>query len=391
MASTDPRHKPLEEWTEGDLMGLVELGLAERRDLEYKRALPGRADKDKRETAADLSSFGNAAGGWLIYGLDAIEGVPQQVVGLPDSADEFILWLDQVAQSLIDPRLPGMRVHSVPLADGSSCVVVRVPASWTKPHAVRVNDALRFYARNSAGKYLLDVREVRDLFVGSDLARERLTRFRAERIMQIEADDTPLTLTEHPKVVLHLVPLQSFSSGASVEVREFSWRSRVGQLIPIAGNPDGWRYNFDGLVTFVEENDGRAASYVQVFRNGAIEAVDTYSVVGRLGPGDVIPSKTFEQHVLDAVPPLMEGLKFLELDPPVVVMMSLVGVKGLRMGMKHGTSDPIDRDVLLFPEQLAESYPKDPAPLMHPLIDMVWNACGLERSPHFDVDGNYFR
>jgi hypothetical protein len=389
--SGDPRRKSLDDWMEEDLRFLVDAGVAEQREIEYKRAIPGRADADKRETAGDLSSFSNATGGWLIYGVDAKDGIPQAIVGLEGPVDPFVLWLDQVGQSLVEPRLPGLRVHQVPTSGDKRCVVVRIPMSWNKPHAVKVNDALRFYARNSAGKYLLDFREVRDLFAGSDLARDRLTRFRAERIMRIESGDTPMPLVDMPKVVLHLVPLEAFASGLSVEVREFQWKSRVGQLQTITGGFHGWRYNLDGLVTYLEEGEGHVTSYVQVFRNGVIEAAAAYAVVGRLGPGDLIPSKTFEQKILDGVPPLLEALKFMELDPPFVVMLSLIGVKGLRMSMGPGASDPIDRDVLLIPEHLAETYPDDPAPLMHPLIDMVWNACGRERSPNFDIEGNYFR
>jgi Putative DNA-binding domain len=390
-SSSDARRKAPQDWTEADLQSLVEAGVAEQRDIEYKRGVPGRTDKDRREVAGDLSSFSNATGGWLIYGVDAKDGIPRELVGLQDSADPFILWLDQVAQSLVEPRLPGLRIQSIPTSDGKHCVVVRVPMSWNKPHALKVNDALRFYSRNSAGKYLLDLREVGDLFAGSEIARDRVTRFRADRIMNIETGDTPMPLVDRPKVVLHLVPLQALIGGLSVEVREFQWRSRVGQLQTIAGGFDGWRYNLDGLVTYLEEGEGRVTSYVQVFRNGVIEAADAYAVVGRLGPPDLIPSKTFEQKVLDGVAPLLEALKFMEVDPPLVVMLSLVGVKGIRMGLEQGASDPIDRGVLLIPERLIETYPKDPAPLMHPLIDVVWNACGLERSPNFDIEGRYYR
>ncbi|MGH2692434.1 MAG: AlbA family DNA-binding domain-containing protein [Actinomycetota bacterium] len=389
--SNEPRNKPIEDWTDSDLQVLVDTGRAEQRDVEYKQSMPSRTDRDRRETGADMSSFGNSSGGLLIYGIEAKDGIPQHVVGLDEPADPFVLWLDQIAQTIVEPRLPGLRMQSISTADGKHCVVVRVPMSWNKPHAVKVNDALRFYSRNSAGKYLLDLREVRELFTGSELARERLTRFRADRVMSIESGDTPVPLVERPKVVLHLVPLQAFTGGLSVEVREFQWRSRVGQLQTIAGGFDGWRYNLDGLVTYLGEGEGRVTSYVQVFRNGVIEAADSYSVVGRLGPDDVIPSKTFEQKVLDAVPPLMEALRFMKVEPPVMLMLSLVGVKGIRMGLARGTSDPIDRDVLLIPEALVEAYPDDPAPLMHPLIDVVWNACGLERSPNFDIEGNYFR
>jgi hypothetical protein len=378
-------------WSAERLQALVDAGITESKDIEYKRDAPGGADKDKRELAADLSSLANSVGGILIFGIEAEEGVPRDVLGLKErSPDRLKLWVDEVAQRWIEPRIPGLRIDDVTIADGRYCLVIQVPMSWMKPHAVKVNDGLRFYSRNSAGKYLLDFQEIRELFVGSEAATERLTHFRAERVMRIESGNTPVPLTNRPKVVLHLVPLQAFSSRAQVEVREFQWQSRVGQLQTIAGGMDSWRYNLDGLVTYLEEGEGLAMSYVQVFRNGTIEAADSYCVSGRMGHEEVIPSSAFEKKLVSVMPALFESLKFMKLDPPAVVLMSLIGVKGMQMGLRHGLSRPIDDDVLLLPEQLIESYPSDGAPVMKPLIDMVWNACGLEKSPNFDIEGKYY-
>lgn len=378
-------------WSEERLRALVGAGIAERKDIEYKRDAPGGADKDKRELAADLSSLANSVGGLLIFGIEAEEGVPKDVIGLREpSPDRLKLWVDEVAQRSIEPRIPGLRIDDVALADGMYCLVIQVPMSWMKPHAVKVNDGLRFYSRNSAGKYVLAFQEVRDLFVGSEAVTERLRQFRAERVMRIESGSTPVPLTNRPKVVLHLVPLQAFTSRAQVEVREFQWQSRVGQLQTIAGGFDGWRYNLDGLLTHLEERDGVAMSYVQVFRNGTIEAADSYCVSGGVGHEHVIPSSAFEKKVVSVMPALFESLKFMNLDSPIVLMMSLIGVKGMQMGLERGLSQRIDDDVLLLPEQLIESYPSDAGPVIKPLMDMVWNACGLERSPNFDIEGKYY-
>jgi predicted HTH transcriptional regulator len=41
----------------------------EGRQLDYKETLPGARDDDKREFLSDVTSFANAAGGDIIYGL----------------------------------------------------------------------------------------------------------------------------------------------------------------------------------------------------------------------------------------------------------------------------------------------------------------------------------
>ena len=55
----------------GGARALIVRGLkAEGRTLDYKRTLPGSTDEEKREFLADVSSFANAAGGDIVYGID---------------------------------------------------------------------------------------------------------------------------------------------------------------------------------------------------------------------------------------------------------------------------------------------------------------------------------
>lgn len=379
--------KPPADVTEGDLDALVQVGIAESRTMEYKRTLPSGTDKDKREFCADLSSFANAGGGYLIYGVEARDGVPVAIRPVIDpQADKVMLHLDQVGRSYITPRLTGVQTAPVAIAAGGYCLVMHVPPSWSKPHALLVNDAFRFYSRNAAGKYLLDISEIGALFGLAESTRQRIENFRAERIMRIAARETPMPLAQAPVVVLHFVPMGAFARGATVEVREFAWKSRVGQLQTIAGGFTSWRYNFDGLFTYYEEDSATAMSYVQVFRSGVIEAADTYCVSGRVTPESIIPITTFEQKLISALPNMLEALRFLGAEPPVFLMMTLLGVKGHRI---HG-GVPIDRDMLALPETVIESLDADPGSILKPLIDAVWNASGHERSPNFDIEGRYF-
>lgn len=58
--------KPLDDVTEADLDALVVAGSPERRVRDYKAALPGGTDSERKEFLFDVSSFANAAGGHLI-------------------------------------------------------------------------------------------------------------------------------------------------------------------------------------------------------------------------------------------------------------------------------------------------------------------------------------
>ena len=94
---------------EAALRSLVDNQVAERRDLEYKRDLPGRADEDVKEFLADVTSLANAQGGDLIFGMEEAEGVATNLegVGIADP-DAEILRLESSLRDNVAPRLIGL-------------------------------------------------------------------------------------------------------------------------------------------------------------------------------------------------------------------------------------------------------------------------------------------
>src|SRR6266540_626883 len=91
--------------TESDLQRLIDNEVAETRTIEYKLALPGTRDAERKEFLADVSSFANANGGDLLYGVEAIRGVPRALRGLSSgSEDDDILRLESMIRDGITPR-----------------------------------------------------------------------------------------------------------------------------------------------------------------------------------------------------------------------------------------------------------------------------------------------
>ena len=174
-------NKPLESIEKSGLQSLVENQVPEGKTIEYKQALPGNSDSDKREFLADVSSFANAAGGDLIYGVKEKSGIPVKVSGLQSiDSDAEILRLQNMIRDGIEPRIPGVSIRSVPLEKSGSAIVIRVPRSWASPHMVTFKGLSRFYSRTSAGKYPLDVHELRAAFALSETTAERIRNFLIE-------------------------------------------------------------------------------------------------------------------------------------------------------------------------------------------------------------------
>jgi predicted HTH transcriptional regulator len=62
-------NKDIDQITEEDLQVLIDNAVSESKIIEYKQLLPGKNDPDTKEFLADISSFANASGGDLIYGV----------------------------------------------------------------------------------------------------------------------------------------------------------------------------------------------------------------------------------------------------------------------------------------------------------------------------------
>ncbi|MFH1010385.1 MAG: ATP-binding protein [bacterium] len=389
--------KPLESVKESDLQDLVENRVSEGRTLEYKECLPEDNRDAKKEFLFDVSSFANAAGGHLILGIkeDHETKEPVSLCGLGNIVvDSEKRRLDSMIQDGIDPRLPGVSIYAVPLRQAGSAIIIRIPKSFRSPHMVTFAGSRKFYSRNSGGKYLLGVDELRTAFLLSDTIAKRVRDFRAERLSAIIARQTPVTMNEGAKIVLHIVPLGSFDPAAKYDVSSLA--HHIVLLQPIYARSWNPRHNFDGFLTYTDFGPFGHTSYVQVFRNGIIEVVDVYLLRDVEGK-HFIPSARFEKELMDATGRCLSVQTRLGVEPPILLMLSLLGVSGYSIGVSADPSiyygahyvNMIDRETLLVPEVMLESMDCDIAQGMRPIFDAVWNAAGWARSMNYDQQGKW--
>jgi len=200
--------------TKADVDELIKREEIERRTLDYKAELPARNDEAKEEFLGDVSSFANAVGGFLIYGVRAKRDDAGKTTGGPDEAtgianlnpDTERLWMEDVIRSGIHPRIPSFEIDPIEGFSEGPVLVIRIRRSWLAPHVVKVRKSTRFYSRTSTGKYPLDPGEVRDAFRQSLIADDRVRSFRDGRLARVLAGDTPINLSASPKLVMHLIP-----------------------------------------------------------------------------------------------------------------------------------------------------------------------------------------
>jgi hypothetical protein len=393
--------KPIDDVCHADILELVENKVPEGPRLEYKECLPSQGADDKREFLYDISSFANAGGGDLIYGVqeerDAAgkpTGIPAaiQPMDLPNSSAE-LLRLENMIRDSIAPRILGI-VPKVIEAPPGAVLILRIPKSWHSPHMVTFAGASKFYSRGSGGKFPMDVGQLRVAFNATSSLPDRIRDLRLERLGRIVAGETPVEIGNGPKLTMHLLPLSALESSAGIE-EQLSADAMPLNLPPLYGSGWSHRYNFDGIVTFTMNEQNLAGGYVQLFRSGLLEAVDCQLLDTEGNPKewkDAIPSTLFEERLLRAAHRLIAFLNQAGISCPIFVLVTLVGVKGLHMAMRtvyRSTSLNIDRDTLLVPEVTIERFASDLCPQLRPICDAIWRSAGINKSPNFDDKGQW--
>lgn len=381
---------------EQDLKDLVENAVKEGKDIEYKRELLTVSDDEKKEFLADVSSFANAGGGDLIIGIeeDKTTGEPKEVRGIEiENTDKEIQRLDNIIRDGISPRIPSLDIQSIKLSNGKSVLILRISQSWISPHRVIFKGSDKFYSRNSSGRYPLDVDELRIAFTLSETLKSKIANFRVDRISKIIANETPVMCNENPKVILHIIPLVSFSRVQNYDIQKVVDAPNIfSKMLPIGHSVHSYRYNYDGFLTYSSGTDGKAGSYFQLYRNGIIEAVEA-CMLGWYNEKKIIPSITFEKEIIDALTRYLSLLQIMNVAMPIFINLTLVGVKGyiLETANRDPFVDkvPIDRDTLLFPEHIIEKYSEKAEHILKSNYDALWSAAGYPRDSYYDEKGDW--
>ena len=161
---------------------------------------------------------------------------------------------------------------------------------------------------------------------------------------------------------------------------------------------DSWsrRYNFDGLLSYSPISDsGSTNSYIQIYRNGIIEAVE--SSIIRIFEGKKVIPDWYEAEVLGVLDRIKLIYNELGINSPLIVLLTLIGVKGYRVEasgryiMSLRDRNIIERDILVIPEVVVEEDEFDSKVSMKPIFDTVWNSSGWPQSLNYNEKGEWIK
>lgn len=382
--------KSIESLSKDDLEEAIRNGLSERQRLEYKLGLPGDSDGDKKEFLADVSSFANSSGGRIFYGIRADDGVPIEITGIDGSVNERdSLRLQNLIRDGLDPRAPQIRDCRIPIGDSRSVLVLDITRSWAAPHAVWYKRSGKFYKRHSSGKYQMDVDEIRSAFSAAATVAERAKAFHQSRLSKLLAGDAPIDLEQGAFLVIHALPFSAFDSRFQIDLQNAN-RHKV-ELSPIHGDVLDARWNFEGYLTSQSRAQGGfRPSYVQLYRSGIIEAVD--STMLRYW-GDTLHARYLEQLIVNATRRYCSLLMSFDVPPPAFLAVTIRGVGNWSFNHSSGRYLSLDErrcvghDPLDLPEVTLGSWDEDITLALRPAFDAMWNAAGYPRSFGYDEKG----
>jgi hypothetical protein len=389
--------KRFEEIEFSDIEALLTNQVAESKTLEYKREISA-----NEKLLAGVSALANTIGGDFIIGIEAKDGIPINLKGVNfKSADEEILRLEQILQTGLEPRLPSQNIKNIQSSNGENFILIRVTRSWIAPHRIKCKDKDyndKFYGRHAAGKYPMDVSELRTAFMLTEQISERIRNFHQQRVRKINTDEEiPALLNEGGKIILHLLPLSSFTTPIELDVRELNKKI---QFSPISSSSFSKRINLDGIVVAGSFSEN-INSYTQVFRNGCIEAVNCLN----WSPDE---DKDYSSHYRESeiIKALSDYIKFyleLGIELPIYLFLAIINVKNynfhvddafryhheVRYGLGYGNKPVINRNNLLIPEITINDYESTAAKILRPAFDLIWNSVGISRDLNYGENGEW--
>lgn len=374
-----------------DIDALLENAVSESRTLDYKEKLPGNSSEDRKEFLADVISFANASGGDLVFGVSEQRDAENKLTGLPGSilglaginADNEILRLESMLRDNIEPRLPSVRMCGIPGFTEGPVIIIRVEQSWTAPH--RSKQDRHFYSRTSAGKYQMDVGEIRSAFALSSNLADSIRQFRDGRLARIVADEIPVPFGIGAWMVLHLIPQSSVLPSTVINLQPFVQNNSDRQLLrPMRYDSWNSRYNYEGYCT------SNTLSYTQLFRSGAIEFA-----LGNLASDEqgtlAIPAAVATGELLYSVELGLNALHKLDVSLPIFALISFVDVINHKLAIHQQWMNtyPIDRNVLMLPDIMISDWDTEPHRLLQPTFDALWQTVGFPKCTYYDHDGSW--
>ena len=371
----------------------------ESQTLDFKFSLPRKDEPGKVEFAKDVCAFANADGGEIVFGISDTQGrasAPCPIDTEPSDAAQRRLI--QTIDRLIEPRIVGVQFHTVPFGKAGYILLVRVPQSFDGPHRFATEGgASRFVIRVGTMTQDLTYTQLRGAFDRTATLAAKASDFRSSRINAIKSGRTWKPMPDGVKWVVHLLPVSAMAGRTQIDIQALNSGS-FAQF-----NQRGWggvtrTLNLDGMAVHPairSEHEGRAYSYVQVFRSGVLEGS---RFGGRLvDDRRIIPGGDMSAYFRERLTTFIAATRGFGVRGPAIMGAALLDTAGYALGVfnpRSGMSEAsavADRPDMVVPEAWIDDIESvtDVDLLVRPLLDVLYQSFGIERCFEYDERGQW--
>jgi hypothetical protein len=371
-----------------DIKRLVENQVPESKILDYKRELKIGKDKERKEFLFDVSAMHNTEGGCLVFGVEEIKdennqntGKPLRIVDLEiDNEDKLTLFIEDVIKGNTEPNITQLIINLVKV-DNQDVLVIGIPKNLNLPTMVTFNGTDKFYKRRNSGKYSVDVYELNQMFMQNQLLKERINKFRTNRIKSVIDQKFIPNLEVGNSFFIHLIPF-GFSNNQILDLSEIKQDSSI-TMCPMFSNAWDRMFNIDGFAAFSTSFDRqKTKSYNQLFRNGIYEVYTSDLFYKNQENFLEFDGNSFIPEVIEKIKEGLGILNKFNTETPFYVSFSFHNVKGCAINSYRSSYNyHFKQDELVFPLVQLLNYDDNIYDVLKPNFDILWQSLGYNKSP----------
>ena len=212
--------------------------------------------------------------------------------------------------------------------------------------------------------------------------------------LQVEKLDLLATGDAHVSsdklICVHVVPFGAKTGKTTIEVGRLD--PQRTSLAPIGSREFRDSFNTNGLLQYATDHNDSRSGFLQLFRNGVIETVDSTMTVNPGGP-DGLHGPYFCKELVTFLEGSCRLYEELHIQPPISILIALLGVKSLLIPAKIGGNAvyvyTFGQDRIVLPPVQLLDLKADVRPLLRRSLDVLWQAAGVSACSCYDADGKW--
>ena len=395
-------NKLLDTVTLNDINDLIKNKVEESRTLDYKRTLSF-DEKGTRQLLKHISSFANANGGNIIYGISENGGIPTNIIGLTfdelgvKDIDDLTLKISGKVEMCLDPGIKNLELKKIDIDIDRFILIIKIKKSYIAPHRMRIGQDHEFYMRGDKTTYPMDTRDLKTAFTSSLALNEQIKQYKTNKVYEILDNANNYIKDEKAYLIMQFIPLDAFEMKDRPTVYEIGKMAEKVECHPL-DNYGSHKYDLNSyLQCFSEGNiwsyNDRFDEYAKYYKNGIIELVSSGFFAKHNDGNNIkksIPWVKLIQSLQDKTDSYIDFIKLTGSREPIVLSTAMINAGEFYIPTTNSFTNElklINKNIILFDDIYFEELPEQPIMLYRQFLNDLFNAGGIYGCPIFNEDG----